>query len=141
MALAGLFLTVTGCSKDIQNKEAVRQGVLDYLKKTAEKTGLNPDGLDVEIGAVTFRQNEADATVVFRPKGADPAQAGMAMKIDYTLERKGDVWSVRGKRTAAGAPAHGAGMPLPDGGAPGGGAPTGAMPPGHPAIPAPPNAK
>ena len=110
--VAGL-LALGACNRAANDKEAVRQGVLDYLAKRAN---LNLTSMEVDIAAVAFRQNEADATVSFRPKGSDPA-AGMSMK--YTLTRQGNRWVVKG-RADAGASPHGAGM------MPGG------MPPGHP---------
>ena len=80
-----------GCgSRGIQNETAVRQGVLDYL---AQRTDLNMKMMQVDVTSVSFRQDEADATVSFRPKGA----AGGGMQMRYTLERQGSRWVVKGK--------------------------------------------
>ncbi|MCW5983219.1 MAG: hypothetical protein KIT09_34330 [Bryobacteraceae bacterium] len=124
MKITGVLLTLAivflcGCKKDIQSKEAVRQGVIQHL---AGKAGLDVGSMDVEVSSVMFRDNEAEATVSFRPKGAtDPASS---MSMTYTLERKGNQWVVKSKSGTAGDP-HG-GMPEPGEG--------GTMPPGHPPL-------
>ena len=109
---AALFLS--GCGRAVDSKEAVRQGVLDHLSTRA---GLDLKSMQVDVVSVSFRQNEADTVVSFRPKGSSEPSAGMQMQ--YTLERKGDRWAVKGKRESGMSP-HG------------GGTPGGAMPPGHP---------
>ena len=118
----------------MENKEAVRQGVIDYL---ASRSNLNIASMSVDVSAVTFKGNEADATVSFAPKGAAPSQ-GMSMR--YTLERKGSKWVVRGRSESGKSPhGMGGGMPGMQGGAmppmPGGAGAAGQMmPPGHPAV-------
>ncbi len=107
------------CKKDIQNEQAVRQGIMNYLAKRSDLTSM-----DVTISSVSFRQNEADATVHFQAKNSNAP--GTSMDFSYVLERKGNEWVVKGK-TGANA-SHGAG------GMPGSG---GALPPGHPTIPPP----
>lgn len=79
--------------------------------------------MQVEIASVSFRQNEADAVVSFRPKGSTDASTGMQMQ--YTLEKKGGRWVVKGKRESGMSP-HGAGGAMPPA------SQGGAMPPGHP---------
>ena len=124
----------------------MRQGVIDYL---SQRTDLNMKMMQVDVTSVSFRQDEADATVSFRPKGA----AGGGMQMRYTLERQGGRWVVKGKgRPGAGQEPHGkmpaGGMPgagqSPHGGAMPGGMPGGTpnpdLPPGHPAV-NPPGAK
>ena len=69
-----------------------------------------------------FKGNEADATVAFRAKGADPA-TGLQMR--YTLEQKSGKWVVKDK-PEGGVNPHGT-----PGSAPAGAA-EGALPPGHP---------
>lgn len=120
-----VLLALAGCSRDIRNEGAVRQGVLDYLSNRAN---LNIASMDVSVTSVVFRRDEADATVSFSAKGSNGA-GGMTMH--YILERKGDRWAVKGRADSgqnphggAGASPHGGGMP-----------PSGALPPGHPAIP------
>jgi hypothetical protein len=132
-ALAAFFL-LAACHKDIQNTEAVQRGMMNYL---AKKSGLS--AMDVSVTSVSFRENEADATVHFQARGSTSASSGISMK--YVLERKGNEWVVRGRSgVGAGANPHGdAANPHGDmggmGASPqaGGGMP--ALPPGHPAIP------
>jgi hypothetical protein len=116
----------------MQNEDAVKRGVMDYL---STRQGLNIASMDVSVASMIFRQNEVDATVTFTPKGSNAAQP---MSIPYTLERKGDRWVVKPRAAAGqsphggmGANPHGAGMGMPEGG----GAPAGALPPGHPKVP------
>jgi hypothetical protein len=130
-AVSVLLLCLVGCNKgNIDTKEAVRQGVIDYL---AGRQNLNVSSMNVNVTSVTFKENEADAMVAFAPKGA----GGQPVSIPYTLERKGNRWVV--KPRAAGDSPHGGAMPPganPHGAMPPGGeAPAGAMPPGHPAVP------
>ncbi len=116
-----LVLGLGGCNRGgAENKEAVRQAVIDYLSKRA---GINVSSMQVDIVSVAFRENEADVTCSFRPKGADASAPGMNMS--YTLTRQGNAWVVKG-RSDSGAGSHGAGGEMPGG-----------MPSGHPQIPTP----
>jgi hypothetical protein len=125
-ALLGAFC-LAGCQKDIQTKDAVRQGVMTYL---TQNKNLSVNSMDIEVTQVTFRDKEADAVVMFKPKGGDAA-SGMSMK--YTLERQGSTWVVKKKADsgAHGATAPTGSMPMPSGSMP---MPStsGAMPAGHP---------
>ncbi|SPE41732.1 exported hypothetical protein [Candidatus Sulfopaludibacter sp. SbA3] len=131
-------LVLGACKKDIQNEDAVRRGIINYLSKRPDLTAM-----DVTVTKVAFRQNEADATVHFQAKNANTPGTGLDMS--YVLERKGNEWVVKGR--AAGS-SHGASMPgtmpgpeNPHGmGTPAGGMP-GSLPPGHPALPPPPAGK
>ncbi len=115
LAIPVLLLTLClgGCNKANQNKDAVRQGVLDYL---ATK-GLAPAAMDITVTAVKFDGNQADATVAFAAKGTATTQ----MTMQYHLEMKDSKWSVVGRKDSSG---HST--------APGGAAP-GEMPGGMPA--------
>ena len=129
-AVAALVLCLAGCNKSsIDTKEAVRQGVIDYF---ATRKDVNIGSMKVEVAAVTFKENEADATVAVMPKGGEAAQP---VTFHYTLERKGNRWVVKPRPGGSG---HGA-MPMgenPHGAAPPGGAQGGgAIPPGHPPVP------
>jgi len=131
-AVCALFLP--SCAKDIQNKDAVRQGVVDHLK-ARKNLDLDLSSMQLEVTAVTFRENEADATVSFVPKGASASQ-GMSMK--YTLVRSGDVWQVKQKAETTNSPHSGGAVANPHGAesAQPGAAPAGsALPPGHPPMP------
>ena len=108
LGAAAIFLG--GCSRNIQNQEAVLRGVKDYLGK---RGSIDVNSMDVSIASVSFRENEADAMVSFRPKGSTDASAGMQMS--YTLERKGNEWVVKGRSGKGGANPHGMGGETPVG--------------------------
>jgi len=116
---------LVACSKDIQNKEAVRQAVLDNLRARAQETGLNMDGMEVDVTAVSFAKDQARATVTFRVKGAAQQQP---VRVEYLLDRQSNKWVVRSKGEAGGGSPHDGGGPPPA--AP----PGGALPPGHPPL-------
>lgn len=125
LAILGVAtLLACGCGRNIQNQEAVRKGVVTYL---SQRTSLDINAMQVDVSSVTFRENEADAVVSFKPKGSTDPNAGMSMS--YTLERKGNEWVVKGKAGKSGAPAHGEGMAMPGAAGPGG-----QMPPAHPPM-------
>ena len=85
--------TLSGCGPNIENKDAVRAGVMSHLKT---RTDISIDSMDVNVSNVSFRKDEADATVSFKVKGSnDP---GAAMSIAYTLEKKAGEWVVKGKK-------------------------------------------
>jgi hypothetical protein len=118
------LLWLPGCKKDIYNKEAVRQAMVDYL---AKRTDLSP--MDVRVDAVKFNGSQADAMVYLTAKSGPAAGSGMQMR--YVLEKKDNRWEVK-SRGASGSPHSGAGgmqmpMPMPNSG--------GALPPGHPQVP------
>ena len=127
---AALLLCLTACHRGNTNQEAVRQGVIDFVAGR----GLNVQGMNVEMKAVQFNGNHADATVEFTPKGS-PAGSGMSMQ--YQLEQQGSKWVVTGRRDM-GAP-HGGNAAPPEGAAPanphGGG--MSAPPSGGSAMPSP----
>ena len=121
-----LIIALAACHKDIDNGEAVRQGVMNYL---AKKSGLS--SMDVTITSVSFKKDEADAVVHFQAKGS--SAPGSGLDIPYILERKGNEWVVKARAgSVRGANPHGdaGGM-----GANPHGAGTPALPPGHPAVP------
>ncbi len=115
---------LSGCSGDIQNKEAVREGVIEHL---SANSGLDVGSMDIEVRSVEFRGDEADAVVSFQAKGSDDPAASMQMR--YLLQKKGRRWVVKSKTGGSGA--HGSGMGTPPGMPPSSG---GAMPPGHPPV-------
>ncbi|HLH40241.1 MAG TPA: hypothetical protein VKX39_13915 [Bryobacteraceae bacterium] len=128
-----LLIAVTAlavaCSRDIQNPEAVKQGVLQYLDERKAQTGLDPAQMQIDIGSLSFEKDEARASVIFRPKNQPDPQP---MSITYVLDRKGNQWVVRPHAASSGNP-HGAEMPPGHFGAAEGR--DGTLPPGHPAIP------
>jgi len=121
-------LLLAGCGRGIDNKEAVRQAVVEYL---SSRTNLNVNSMSVNVTSVIFRNGQADAVVSFAPKGA--TEAGQGMEMRYTLEKKSNRWVVKAKSDGGSNP-HGIGSanphstPRPDAG---GGS---ELPPGHPPI-------
>ena len=117
-------LLVWGCSRGVESKEAIRQGVIEHL---STRKSLSVALMQIDVVSVNFRQNEADAVVSFRPKNG-----GDAMQMDYTLERQGNRWKVK-PRPETGANPHGGNMmqmpAMPEQSS--GGV---SMPPGHPQI-------
>jgi hypothetical protein len=123
-ALLGAAIFLAACSKDIQNKEALRQGMMEYLQARTSQTGLDVNLMDIDISGMSFERDQARATVVFRPKGATEANV---TTLTYAFDRKGDKWVVRGRQDTGSNP-HGAGGTLP----PPNPDPGVALPPGHP---------
>lgn len=118
ISLLAIGLALGGCKKNIQTNDAVKQAILNHL---SNNKGLNVASMDIDIQQVTFRENEADVLVGFAPKGQG---AENGMRMNYTLERKGNEWVVKSKADSGGMGAHGEGaMPPAQGGA---------LPPGHP---------
>ena len=97
IALLAAALLLAACArKNIENKEAIRQAVVEYLNSRQAQTGLDMSTMDVNVTAMAFERDTARATVEFRVKNGD---AGM--QLNYTLDRKGDKWVVQPGRTAA----------------------------------------
>jgi len=150
---------LTGCKKNIDNNDAVKQGISAYLSKRSDLLAM-----EVSVQSVAYKDNEATATVRFQAKGNSSPNAGMTMQ--YVLERKGNQWVVKGKAgdmhsgMPQGAPGAPQGAPqgsigaMPNTGGSigampgttpqalppghpgiGGASPTGTLPPGHPQIP------
>ena len=79
---------LAGCTKNIQTNEAVKQGVVNHL---AQNKGLQMASMDLEVTAVTFKDNTAEATVSFAC-----AVGCNCMQMRYTLERRAmPGWSKR----------------------------------------------
>ena len=123
---AALVLSIgmlAGCKRDIQNNDAVKQGVMTYLAKRSDMVPM-----DVKVMSVSYHENQATATVRFQAKGNTAPGSGLTMQ--YVLERQGDQWSVR-KKAGEG---HGmAEMPQEGSGGSIGAMPQ-TMPPGHPTV-------
>jgi len=122
--LAGL----AACNRGNQSKEAIRQGVLDHLAGR----NLNIASMDIDVSAVQFNGDKADATVIFSPKGVN---AGQGMTLRYQMQQKNGRWEVVGTQDSGhtalspdAANPHGGADPTaqnPHGGVP---SPHGAMP-------------
>jgi hypothetical protein len=117
----GLILPA-GCNRGLENKEAVRQAVIDHL---ATRSNLNVGSMQVDVTSVSFRGDEVDATVSFRAKGAD---SGSGMTMDYTLERKSSRWVVKSRRETGATPHGSMEGAMPEG------MPSGELPAGHPPV-------
>lgn len=116
-AIVGALSLLSACTKDIQNSDAVRGAIVDYLRAREAKTGLKMDAMQVEVASMTFSSsgNEAHATVKFTPK-----QGGPGMDMPYTLDRNGNKWVVRAHAEGGENPHGAAGLP--------------ALPPSHPPV-------
>lgn len=110
IAVIFTVLLATGCGGAANTPEAVRRAIVDHL---ASRPDLDLKGIQVDVASVSFRADEADALVSFRPRSGE----GDAFQMRYSLERKGGRWVVKGKSQVSGMP-HGAG----------------GLPPGHPDI-------
>lgn len=127
IALFAVLSLLAACKKDIQNKEAVQAGIVDYLKARQGQTGLNMDMMKVEVTSLLFSADgaEAQATVTFTPKAG-----GAGMQMPYSLERKDGKWVVRARPEGENPHGGGAGVGAsPHGGAVGDNPQGGAMPP------------
>jgi hypothetical protein len=111
-------LLLTGCRNDLKSRDNVRQAILSRLQ---DHSGLDLKNLDVNITALTFDKNTANATVFFHPKNDSKLDGGMTMK--YTLTERDGKWVV-----ASVADSQGHGMPS----APPAGSTN--LPPGHPPL-------
>ena len=131
LLLVAAATLLAGCNREINNKEAVRQGVVEYLTKRTSQTGLDMNLMNVEVTTVSFQNNEAHATIAFKPKGQEGAGAAAGMTMNYVLERRGDKWVVKGRQESGMSP-HG-GSPAPGNAMPQGDA-TGGIPPNHPPV-------
>jgi hypothetical protein len=117
LSALALIVCLAGCHRGQQSNDAVRQAVVEYLQGRQ----LNVASMEISVSAVKYNGDQADATVSFAAKGADPASSGMS--IQYHLELKSGKWSVVSHQDVGGAP-HGGGKDLP-GAAPGGPPPSG----------------
>jgi hypothetical protein len=68
VCLTVVLCALSGCNSASQSKEAIRQGVIDYVTNK-----VNVGAMDVDVVSIDFKGSEADATVAFKAKGASPA--------------------------------------------------------------------
>jgi hypothetical protein len=80
---------LAGCANNIDNPEAVKEGI---IKDIAKKVDVG--NMDMNVDSVSFRDSGADATVSFRPKGAPASQS---MTMNYQLERQSGEWHVKSR--------------------------------------------
>ena len=105
------FLSLSACNKGKQNEQAVEQGLREYLRTRA---GIDLNSMDIKVTGVSFRKDEADATVTFQAKGT--TNPGSSMRMKYAMELKDGKWVVKGRSSSS---EHG-------------GADETALPPNHP---------
>ena len=115
---AGMLVLAACARKNIENKDAIRQAVVEYLSLRQSQTGLDVSAMDVNVTAMAFERDTARATVDFRVKNGEGG-----MQFNYTLDRKGDKWVVQARQDSG--QAHGIVTP----------ADKGDLPAGHPANP------
>ena len=114
LALMAALSLLAACATDIQNKEAVRGAIVDYLNARPDKMG---NSVNVEVSSLTFTSSgkQAHANVMFTSKSG-----GGRMQMPYDLDRKGDKWIVRPHAEGSENPHGAAGVP--------------ALPPNHPPL-------
>jgi hypothetical protein len=117
--LGGILIITLGCKSKIDDKEAIRAGVIKYLTSL---NMLNINAMDIKVTQATVNGNQAQAQVEIRAKSADTA--GSSMQLNYSLEKRGYDWVVLKSQPAGGSMQHPA---------PGSMSPNG-MPPGHPTV-------
>ncbi|MEI9812071.1 MAG: hypothetical protein WDO18_05085 [Acidobacteriota bacterium] len=140
LALAAFLGTVACSSVNIDNKDAVRSAMIEYLEKNKASTGIDPNAMDVKVDVVVFERDTANATVAFTVKGSDQGMHG-----NYTLTREGNKWGNVKRQNLTAAPHDIEGgtpagpidqtkeplLPVMPGGAPG----AQGLPAGHPPVP------
>lgn len=107
------------CSRPADSEEAVRAALERYL---SSRPNLNMGGMNMQIGAITFRADSAEADVTFRARNDSKA----ALSMHYKLRRRGNGWEVEPQSGG-----HGAMMPQ---GSSGPSGQTPELPPGHPSV-------
>ena len=97
------MLALAGCHRGNASKEAVRQAVIDYVGRR----GLSVNAMNIEVLAVNFSGDHAEANVSFAPKSAP----GPGMTMVYTLQQQDGKWVVTGRKQTGGVPHGGGAMP------------------------------
>jgi hypothetical protein len=91
-----------GCQKRPQtSSDAIRDGIRTHL--TSLKT-LNLSAMDMNLSNVSITGDTAQALVEYIPKTGAPA--GAAMRVSYSLEKRGDQWVVVKTNAVGGAIDH-----------------------------------
>jgi hypothetical protein len=86
-ATALLCVLAIGCHRQANDQEAIRASIDKHLNETA---GLNLSAMDRDVKQISVNGNQATAQVEFHLKQGGDGR----MLIEYTLERKGNQWSV-----------------------------------------------
>jgi hypothetical protein len=85
--LAAALLAGACSNANIDNKDAVKAAMVEYLEKNKAATGIDPAAMDVNVDAVQFERDTARASVSFLIKGSTQGMQG-----NYTLTRDGNKW-------------------------------------------------
>jgi hypothetical protein len=136
LAASWSVLLFTACSRrPAESEGAVKQAIERYL---AGRSNLNMQGMSIDVGAMRFHDDKAEADVVFRARSDSKAM----MSMHYTLRQNGASWEVvpQSGSHAGATPPSGAGSG--DGAASQGASPrSDDLPPGHPSTGASPNSE
>jgi hypothetical protein len=117
--LSATLLFAGACRSKVDDKEAIRAGIIKYL---GSLNTLNLSAMDINVTQASVNGNQAQAQVEIRLKNSPPD--GASMKLSYNLEKRGEEWAVVKSQPAGGTMQH----PAP------GEMPAGGMPPGHPNV-------
>jgi hypothetical protein len=119
-ALLGVLLSAAGCKPKVDDRAAIRDGVVKHL---AGMSGLNVNNMSVVVTTATVTGDKAKADVEIRAKNGDPAAP--PMQLTYDLQKQGGDWVVLKGQPTGGMDHPTAGqMPTQDG----------AMPANHPPV-------
>jgi hypothetical protein len=117
--LVSVLLLTTGCKPKVDEKVAIRDGVIKHL---SGMSGLNVSNMTVEVTKATVNGDKAQADVEVRAKNGEPGAPGM--QLTYDLQKNGQEWVVL-KGQATGGMQHPAAGEM---------SPQGAMPADHPPV-------
>lgn len=84
-----LTFLLAACAQKASSDEAIRKALLEYL---ASRPGLDMSKMDVTIGPISTKDDNAETTVKFQVKGGTAAQS---MEMKYALRRIERVWTVQ----------------------------------------------
>jgi hypothetical protein len=115
LLLGTLLMCSAACkSHKVDDKEAIRQGVVSYLMGLK---GLNIPNMDIAVTQYIVNGSQAQAQVEIRAKNGDAS--GGSMQLAYNLEKRGDQWVVVKSQPAGGTLQHPAPGSMPPGSMPG----------------------
>jgi hypothetical protein len=101
LTLAAALFAAACSNANIDNKDAVKAAMVEYLEKNKASTGIDPAAMDINVDAVQFERDTARASVSFLIKGSTNGMQG-----NYTLTRDGNKWGSVTRQSMTAAP-HG----------------------------------
>jgi hypothetical protein len=119
IGFAVIGLCLVGCQRGPSINAQVQSAIAEHL---ADRPGIAPDRLLIEVQTVTVQGDKAEADVIFRSR--DNPESRMA--YHYELRREGDAWKVQGGRPSSAESPHPVPEAAPDAGA--------TLPEGHPPV-------